>query len=259
MEKLFVHSKSNFFANEDIVKKFVKENSLDSCSEHKFMFLSDFNKFKNKIPYFLIDMNFKHHKDVKIINKVVKLKKINKKDLSLVIFDSHTDMYQEGNKYFPIEKKVTMTNWVAYMLSKKYENISIVGVTDFTKSSPERKGFEYKSFGDKLSFFTGKDYNPEKDFGENQGQVELKTLEEFFKHPLKENTFISLDSDVSSDFTTMNPKFAGRLGSTTTRELQEMIKYIKNNSNLIGFSFYGTGWGEAFSEKSANLMTLLNE
>ena len=257
-EKLFVYSNPFIPSNVNLTKRFTQENFLDAISEQKFMFLSNFNKFKNKIPYFLIDLNCRHHKDVKNINKVVNLQKIDKKDLSLVVFDSHTDMYQEEPRFSPIEKEVDMANWVAYMLSKGYGNISLVGITDFTSSCPQRKGFEYNSFGEDLSFFVGKDYNPEIDFRENNGQVKLNNLDEFFKHPLKKHSFISLDSDVSSDFTNMNSKFAGRLGSTTTKELYEMIKYIKENSNLVGFSFYGTGWGDAFSEKSTNLMTLLN-
>ena len=46
-EKLFVYSNPFIPSNVNLTKRFTQENFLDAISEQKFMFLSNFNKFKN--------------------------------------------------------------------------------------------------------------------------------------------------------------------------------------------------------------------
>jgi len=259
MEKLMIYSKS-MFEGSNPIKKFAEKNFSNIISKNNFLLFGSFLNMKNKIPYFLTEVNSEHHKDVKNIEKTRRIKGVKKENLSLIVFDSHTDMYQKGEEKYPyIEKRITMANWLTYMLSLKYSNIALVGVTDFTKSAPQRKGFEYDSLDNKVSFFLGPKYNPQIDFKDYNGEIKLHSIDEFFNLPLKENSFISFDSDVSSDFTSMNQNFAGRLGGLTIEKSKEIIKHIKENSNLIGFSFYGTFWDNSFREESSNLLSLLNE
>ncbi|MFA5953424.1 MAG: hypothetical protein WC812_02425 [Candidatus Pacearchaeota archaeon] len=256
MKKLIVYDGSSIEPNP--IKNFLDRNDLIGIQRKYFINLYPFMNLKNKTPYFITDFNFKHHQDVKNIEIARKIKKIDKKNLSLIIFDSHTDMYQEGEGYYHFEKKVTMANWIAYMVSREYSNISLIGVTDFTHSSRQRKGFEYGNLKNKVSFFLGENYKQEKDFKEYNGEIKLNNIKDFFDASLMENSFISFDSDVSSDFTNTNSKFAGRLGNLGLEDCKKIINYIKENSNLIGFSFFATGFAEAFNEKDHNLNSLIN-
>ena len=254
MEKLIVYSDKS---SHKFSEGFSKNNFNEVMSRKKFLFLSKFLKFRDKIPYFLNDFHTFHEDDVRHIEAARKIRNVKKSDLSLVVFDAHTDMYQCGEKYHPIEEKVDMANWIAYMLNENYPDISILGVSDITSTCPQRKGFEYRLFKDRLSLFLGEDIIFEKDFKEYNNEFPLYNINDFFNKNLKKYSFISLDADVNLNFT-VKTYGIGRHGRMEMEQIIKAIKYVKEKSNLIGFSFYASGWGEAFRSKSEILLSILN-
>lgn len=213
--------------------------------------------FKRGIPHFLSNSTTKHHHDLRNIEGILRREKINKDSLSLVILDAHTDMYRDIERGTLTNGKVNMANWVLHMLERGYSDISIVGVSDFTRSEGALTYDEYLGYCDRVSFFTGSDFKIEKDFkGLNNEEVILNHLENFVNKKFRKNSFISLDCDVSFEFSDMNPKFVGYKGAMEIHEILKIIDLIKQKSSIIGFSLYGM-W-DTFCRKTDEVRKVLD-
>jgi len=193
--------------------------------------------YKKHRPIFFSGDHADHHLDSGNIDSVIQKQKISKDDLSIIIFDFHTDMYQ-GENYPLINEKLTSANWVLDLVAKGYSDISIIGVVDFTLSSKELPGYEYYHFKDVVNFYVAHevqilDYYPEHD----HKNLPLHPLDSFEEKQLRKYSFISLDSDVSSDFTQyLNCKAFGYLPMDS---FIPALEHIANDSIIIGKSFYG--------------------
>jgi len=166
-------------------------------------------------------------------------------------------MYRDIKKGTLTEDKVNMANWVFHMLERGYSDISIVGVSDFTRTEGALTYEEYLRYCDRVSFFTGSDFKIEKDFKglNNEGAI-LNPLKEFVNKKFRKNSFISLDCDVSSEFSDMNPKYVGYKGAMKIHEILKTIDLIKQKSSLIGFSLYGM-W-DTFCNKTDEVREVLD-
>lgn len=212
---------------------------------------SKFSRFvyKKNLPIFL-GQNKYHERDLENISQTCKVKGIDKKDLSVVVFDEHTDMYifneedltkikkATGND---VRNKIHLGNWVLELIKQRYPDISLVGVRDFTSSGSRSL---YSKYNDKVSFYLGLGFEQEKHFdSEDFEKTRLQNLNEFFsKKDFKPYTFISLDCDVSQDLLGKEDSNIRKCGDLKYDELIEAIKYIRKKSKIIGASIFGEGF-----------------
>jgi hypothetical protein len=244
MQKLIIYS-------DNVTERFAKGNYPYTISRDMFHRINWFPLLPklaigNRLPIFLSWCQSNHHFDFQNINNVVNSRPINKEDLSLEIFDYHTDMYLGLER----SEELNMGNWVLHLINNNYSDISIVGVVDFTRTSSFVGSQQYENYiryKEQVSFFLGKDFDKKIDFKEwDSSQLKLKSLEDFLKKPLRKYSFVSLDCDVSCDFA--NPvrggaiKIYGVRGEVTIDELREMINYINKHSEIIGLSIHFIGF-----------------
>ncbi len=247
-DKLIIYSDSE---TEEFARNFL-DNIVSGVNYHSFLPL-----FKKGIPCFLSNRTTNHHYDLMNIKRVLRREKINKDDLSLVILDAHTDMYKYIERGTFTESRVNMANWVLHMLERGYSDISIVGVSDFTRTKGALTYDEYLRYCDRVSFFTGSDFKVEKDFeGLKNEKPILSPLEKFANKKFRKNTFVSLDCDVSFEFSDMNPKYVGYKGAMEIQEIIKIIDLIRQRSSLIGFSLYGMY--DTFLNKEEEVKEVLN-
>ena len=242
-------------ASDEETFKFAQENYPDNFISRRIYLSCFFSLFSRKkgLPCFLSNDTALHHQDIENIKTVQNKNKIEKKDLSVVVLDAHTDMYRyDDPRILELQGENNMTNWILHMLDKGYDDISILGVSDFTKSCPEKGSFEYHRMNERVHFFIGRDFDRQYDFKEDGfSQVELRSLSDFMRKKLRKYSFISLDSDVSDDFAG-HPRYGGYRGKTRVSEIIDIISYVGNNSHIIGFSLYGMygdGFFSTFSER----------
>jgi len=199
---------------------------------------------KKGFPCFLSD-NFFHHQDVENIEAVRSMRRIQKSDLSLVVFDSHTDMYQlskltvEQRQICFAQGAVNMANWILEMSRRGYDDVHLLGVSDFTRTCPELEGEEYYRFQDRIHFFLGRGFESRLDFqGEGFERTKLNPLEAFSTQKLRPFSFISLDCDVSKELEADVSAGSFR-GETKLQEVLGIIRAVQARSQVIGFSVYG--------------------
>lgn len=228
------------------VRNFLSEN-FPERNVSRGIYLSPLYHFSHSTPLFYSDSNADHEEDFYNIPITLKRQGIRPEEASIIIFDAHTDMYKAVQRTVLTEKPINMANWVLHLLHMGFTDVSLVGVSDFTRSSPEVPGFEYWRYADRVSFFTGADFKHPMDFlGPSYGRVSLKPVEDFLNKPLRKKTFISLDCDVSPAFSDMNDAYIGYTGATGLLTLCNMIRFIRANSDLAGFSVFGRGFGDPY-------------
>lgn len=249
-DKLMIYSDSE---TEEFAKNF-SDNVVSRERYNSFLPL-----FRKGIPYFLSNSTARHHYDLRNIERILRRERINKDSLSLIIFDAHTDMYRDIEKGTLTENKVNMANWVLNILERGYSDISIVGVSDFTRTKGALTYEEYLEYCGEVSFFTGNDFKIEKDFkglNNEEQEIILNPLEKFINKKFRKNSFISLDCDVSFEFSDMNPKYVGYKGAMKIHEILKTIDLIKQKSSLVGFSLYGM-W-DTFCHKTDEVREVLD-
>ncbi len=261
-KKLIVIGEDSILVNKNpkrtSLREFIGENYPTEKVMLREKYLSWFPLFKIGMPCFLDESTADHHFDIENIASTIKRNNIDKKELSLIIFDAHTDMYKLPKQNSLTKPKINMANWVLHLLEKDFSDISIVGVSDFTRSSVEIEEFEYWRFQNKVSFFLGEDFKKERDFnGPSYGKVCLRKINEFKNKKLRKYSFISLDCDVSSEFSDMNPAHVGYLGDTKIQDVCDIINHIKEYSSIAGFSMYGV-FPTAFTDKQKQTKKVLD-
>jgi len=239
MDRLFVYSD---FQTEEFGRKYFSK----IIPRKDFLELEELDRL---VPIICNMDNSEHGQDIENIEKIITLKGIDKKKLSIVVFDVHTDMY-------------TMTyecgNWVRKMLNIGYDHISIVGVVDFTES--DTHAMAYQGLGERVEFFTGPQFLSKKFFkGYDPKLTIVRPLNDFYERQLRENTIISLDCDVSREFSKLISarlsRCFGRKGKTKVDDLLTMIESVKKKSKIIGQTVYGTV--DSFEAKEENVYRVM--
>ena len=233
----------------------MKDNELLVCSDQEtrkfaqemdFHYIGMWNYFlfswfyKKKTPIFLSNSKTNHHFDYKNIEKIRKVKNLKKKDLSIVIFDFHPDMYWKIREHRHTKREINMANWVGHLLETGYDDVHMVGVNDFTLSAPEVESKEYWRYNDQIKFYLGEDFNQEQYFADyDPNQIKLFSLDNFLETPLRDYSFISICGDVSFAFTNLPPYWSGAQGRMSLDTLKKHIQHTKGNSKVEGISLYG--------------------
>lgn len=229
--------------------------------------------FNVQIPCFLDDHCGNHDYDIENIGATLRRKCVSKEELSLVVFDKHTDMYpmdseksrQVINQVVKMGCKhteVNCANWLLWMLRRGYSGISLIGATDFTNSHSEWHNPNYQSFGDKIEFFVDDSFDKQREFGQEGCSIDFRRICDFFSKPLRKYSFISLDCDVSEAFSPHPTYTRGYCGSMKIEDITAIIKEVRKRSQLIGMSIYGVSEGpmsffNSFSENRRELEQVL--
>lgn len=250
---------------DEYMKGFAKGNFKSTVSRGRYNFCLPV--FSKKLPCFLSYTCSDHHRDIKNIETTLRRRKIRKEETSIIVLDKHTDMYEyaadnkKNQEVIKYQGKVNMTNWILYMLKNNYPDISLVGVEDFT-SSQGGGNENYKGLNENISFFVGKEFDLEREFGTIEEAPKIKSVEDFFQKPLRQNSFISLDCDVSKDFSPQEYYCDRYCGSLKLQDVVKVIEEVKSKSRLIGVSIHGVvggplGFYDTFREKEKEIKEII--
>jgi hypothetical protein len=222
--------------------------------------------FNSQVPCFLAVSGAEHTYDIRNIGTTLRRKHVANDEVSLVVFDKHSDMYtldsDKGREAVSLIGKINSANWLLCMLKQGYSGAFLIGVKDFTDNHEEATNPAYHDFRDRIRFFVNDSFDRQKEFGQEACGFELSRVSDFSTSPLRRYSFISLDCDVSEDFSPHPTYCRGYGGDMKLDEVIRVIEDVKRRSELIGISIFGISGGPAhffnsFSDNKRELERVL--
>ena len=247
MERIGVYSDSSFSRD---AEEFVKRNFSRHLSRNWFLlksfissFLPPFMSRDRNVPFFISPSNACHEQDLANVKATIRQRGVKKEELSLVVFDYHTDMYRGTGCRVKRNGKeeLHMSNWILHMIEEGFTDISLVGVGDFLHTDSDIDERWYGKYGGVVSYFVSDNI----DLGqfENRDGLELRSMAEFKEKELRDYSFVSLDCDVSNSIAHERRNMAdeflyGPRGTVALTQIEDSLGYVGHRSDLIGVSFY---------------------
>ena len=257
--------------SEEYTKRKTKEKFREAIARWKYV-SRWWPIFNAQTPCFFDYTCANHECDIENIRATLRRKRISKEEISLIVFDKHTDMYpMDSEKSRQVIKQVVKiggnaelncANWLLWMLKMGYSGISLIGATDFTNNHTEEHNPHYWTFRDKIDFFVDDSFDKQKEFGQEECSIEFRRICDFGDKPLRRYSFISLDCDVSEAFNPHPSYTRGVCGSMKLNDVTAAIADVRKRSQLIGMSIYGVcgdpgGIFNSFSRNEQNLERVL--
>lgn len=245
-------------------EKFAKERFRKRVSRGRYN--SRWPLFNSQVPCFLAVSGAEHVNDIDNVRATLRRKHIGTDDVSLVVFDKHSDMYpldsDKSKETAKLVGEVNSMNWLLCMLKRGYSGASLIGVEDFTNNHEEPDNPAYNDFGDRIRFFVNDSFDKQKEFGREECGFELSRVSDFSTSPLRKYSFISLDCDVSEDFSPHPTYCRGYGGNMRLDEILGVINDVKIRSELVGMSIFGISGGpiqffNSFEENKQELERVL--
>jgi arginase family enzyme len=245
-------------------KTFAKERFKKSVPRRRYN--SRWPLLSSQIPCFLAISGAEHAYDADNIRATLRRNHIGIDDVSLVVFDKHTDMYtldtDKGREVIRLVGKENSANWLLYMLKRGYSGVSLVGVEDFTEGHKESDNPAYHDFRDRIRFFVSDSFDKQKEFGQKECGFELSKVQDFSANRLRKYSFISLDCDVSGDFSPHPTYCRGQCGNMSLDAILAIIEDVRRRSQIVGFSIFGvsggpSGFFNSFHENKRELERVL--